>query len=76
MMSQKGLVNQITSSFLIGFGAITHILNETKNKFLLVISILCLILAMVSYLIPSYWYASILLIGLGFVVKGVVKDKF
>jgi hypothetical protein len=62
-------------SFLFLLGTILIGLNSSKKKALYILSGLSIGLAVISYLIPSYWYSSILIMGGAFIVYGIMIRK-
>ncbi|MEO9571311.1 MAG: hypothetical protein ABJH82_05070 [Polaribacter sp.] len=62
----------LTPTFLILYGVLLFLFKNNKRKNLLVLSGLCLLLATMCFLIPSYWYSSISIIGIAHIAYGVV----
>ena len=70
-----GYSSYLGISFLFYLGAILIILNAQKRKPLYLLALISLVLALISYLIPTYWYPSINIMGMGFVVYGIMIKK-
>lgn len=62
-------------SFLFLMGTILIILNSTKKKPLYLLAGLSIGLALISYLIPTYWYSSLMIMGGAFIVYGIMIRK-
>ena len=62
-------------SFLFLLGAILIGLNPSKKKPLYLLSGLSIGLALISFLIPSYWYSSVMIMGGAFIVHGIMFRK-
>ncbi len=72
VLQAQGLTIYVAPTFLIGF-AIHSILQRHTPKEVLLIPGLCILLAFVCILIPGYWYASTLLLGVAYITKGINK---
>ncbi len=72
VLHTNDLTTYIAPTFLIGF-AIHSILQRRVPKEVLLIPGLCILLAFVCILIPNYWYASLLILGVAYVTKGINK---
>ena len=62
----------LTPTFLILYGGLLFLFKKNERKNLLVLSGLCLLLAVMCFLIPSYWYSSLSIIGIAHIAYGVV----
>ena len=62
-------------SFLFLLGVILIGLNTSKKKPLYLLASLSIGLALISFLIPSYWYSSLLILGGAFIVYGIMIRK-
>ncbi|WP_159951532.1 hypothetical protein [Polaribacter septentrionalilitoris] len=67
-----GLVDYLTPTFLLLYGVLLFILKQKERKNLIILSGLCLFLAIVCFLIPTYWYSSFTILGVAHVTYGVV----
>ncbi|TVZ56945.1 hypothetical protein OD91_2249 [Lutibacter sp. Hel_I_33_5] len=65
--------NFITPFFLIFYAVFTTVLNTSKNKNIYLIALLCLLLAIIVFLIPTYWYSSLLILGVAHIVNGIIS---
>jgi hypothetical protein len=75
LLFSKGFVHLITPIFLVFYGVILFILKNKEDKNLLIIVGICLFLGLICFLIPSYWYSSLSLLGIAHITYGiVVKD--
>ena len=50
-------------------------LNRKRKKPLILLASISLLLGILSFLIPSYWYSSFLIVGIGFVLYGIMIRK-
>lgn len=71
-LKNESFINLITPSFLLLYGLFIFLNKQKKRKDLLVFSLICLGLAVISALIPSYWYSSLFILGLAHIAYGVV----
>ena len=62
-------------SFLFLLGSILVSINTEKKKPLYLLAAVSLGLAALSYFIPTYWYSSLLIMGISFVVYGIMIRK-
>ncbi len=71
-LKNQGFIDILTPIFLLFYGFILFLLlqNESKNSF--IIPAICLLLAVICFLIPSYWYASLSILGIGQITYGIV----
>lgn len=61
--------------FLFFVGFILASLNTKKKKPLYLLAAISIGLAALSYFIPTYWYSSLLILGIAFVVYGIMIRK-
>jgi threonine/homoserine efflux transporter RhtA len=62
-------------SFLFMLGLTLALLNSQRKKPLYLLAVMSIGLAVISYLIPSYWYSSLLIMGGAFIVYGIMIRK-
>jgi hypothetical protein len=62
-------------AFLLSVGLALILLNSSREKSMYLLAILCLSLAILTLLIPSYWYSALLIAGVGFIVYGIIIKK-
>jgi hypothetical protein len=67
-----GYIDFIVPSFLLLYGLLTFLNKNKKRKSLLILSGICLLLAFLCILIPSYWYSSIFILGIAHITYGFV----
>ena len=65
-----GFINYLTPVFLILYGGLLALSMNKQRKNLLVLSGLSIFLAVICLLIPSYWYASLSIIGIAHIAYG------
>lgn len=71
-LMKQGFIDYITPTFLILYGCILFMFKNKERKNLLVVSGICLLLAIYCILIPSYWYSSLFILGIAHVTYGIV----
>jgi membrane-associated HD superfamily phosphohydrolase len=72
VLKNVGYINYITPVVLVLYGALLVILKNTERKKILVLSGICVLLAILCLLIPSYWHSSFCIVGLAHITYGVV----
>ena len=74
-LMNQGFIDLLSPIFMFFYALILFLINQKSNKYLQIISGICALLAVICFLIPSYWYASILILGIAHITFGiVVKD--
>jgi magnesium-transporting ATPase (P-type) len=71
VLMRMGYIDYITPVFLILYAILLLIFKNKERKNLLVISSICLLLAVVCFLIPTYWHSSLFILGIAHVTYGV-----
>ena len=71
-LMNAGFIEYITPLFLSLYGILLFLFKNKQRKNLLILSSLSILLAMVCFLIPSYWYSSISILGIAHITYGVV----
>lgn len=69
---KQGFIDFITPVFLIFYGANLLLMSKENNQNIRIISGICLLLALICFLIPGYWYASITILGIAHITYGIV----
>ena len=72
LLMKQGFIDYITPSFLILYGILLFIFKNKERKNLLILSGICLLLAVICFLIPTYWYSSLSILGIAHITYGVV----
>jgi hypothetical protein len=72
ILMNAGFIEYITPLFLSLYGILLFLFKNKQRKNLLILSSLSILLAMVCFLIPSYWYSSISILGIAHITYGVV----
>lgn len=67
-----GFIDYLTPVFLILYGVLLALSMNKQRKNLLVLSGISVLLAAICFLIPSYWHASLSIIGIAHITYGVV----
>lgn len=67
-----GQIDFITPIFLILYGLMLFFFINKTRKNLLILAGLCVFLAIICYLIPTYWYSSFVILGIAHLTYGVV----
>ncbi|QTD37058.1 hypothetical protein JL193_13150 [Polaribacter batillariae] len=72
LLKQQGYIDFITPIFLILYAVLLFLFRNKENKNYLILPALCLVLGTLCFLIPSYWYASLNILGIAHITYGVV----
>jgi hypothetical protein len=72
-LMNQGFIDYIVPVFLILYAIVIFILRDQEDKGSLLISGICLLLATLCFLIPTYWYSSLVILGLTHITFGVLK---
>ena len=70
-----GFISYLATSFFLYFGLALLILNAKKKKPYYLISGICILLSLLVFLIPTYWYSALLIVGTSFLVYGITVRK-
>jgi len=70
-----GYSNYLGPLFLVGFGIVLFISNPKRKRAHLLLTGICIVLAALVFLIPSYWYSAILILGASLIVYGIMIRK-
>lgn len=70
-----GYVDYVAPIFLILYGLLLIFLKIKKSKRLFILSSVCLILAIVCFWVPNYWYSSIFILGVAHISYGLIVKK-
>lgn len=71
-LKSQGFIDILTPVFLLFYGFILFLLPQKESKNSFIIPVICLLLAIICFLIPSYWYASISILGIAHITYGIV----
>ena len=72
ILMNLGFINYLTPVFLTLYGILLFLFKNKQRKNLLILSSLSILLAVVCFLIPSYWYSSISILGIAHITYCVV----
>lgn len=72
LLMNQGFIDYITPAFLILYAFLLFLFKNKERKNLLILSGICLLLAVLCFLIPSYWYSSLSILGIAHITYGVV----
>lgn len=70
-----GYINYLTPFVLIYVGAILARFNQRKKQDFYLLSVLSALLAVITVLIPHYWYSALVILGISFMTYGVINRK-
>lgn len=70
-LKNQGFTDFIIPIFLLFYGFIFFLISKKDFKNQLIISIISLLLATICFLIPSYWYASLTILGIAHITYGI-----
>ena len=73
LLSQNGYANYLVPFFLLFISFGLALFNQQKKQAYYLISASGAILAIITLLIPTYWYSSLLIFGITFVVYGIMN---
>ena len=68
----QGFIDLITPIFLIFYGFILLLINPKSNQNMRIIGGICLLLGIICFLIPNYWFASMSILGIAHITNGIV----
>ena len=69
----QNLEDFITPTFLLFYGLLLFAFHKKERKNLLVISGICLLFSIICFMIPTYWYSSLVILGVAHITYGVVN---
>lgn len=72
ILSAQGYLDYATPVLLSLYALSLLVLKAEKSKNLFVLSGICILLAVICFLIPNYWYSSIFILGLAHITYGIV----
>lgn len=72
VLMNLGHINSITPTFLLLYGLLIFLNKNKKRKGLLILTGICILFGVLCMLIPSYWYSSLLILGIAHITYGVV----
>lgn len=73
--NSTGFSIQLVSIFFLLYGIYLIFFNFRKKKQLRLFGIICLALAVLTFLIPTYWYNALLIIGVSHIVYGLIVKR-
>lgn len=71
MIKQMGFYLYITPLFLLLYGLILVLFGFKEDKNMLLLSGSCLLFAIITLLIPTYWYYALVILGIAHITYGV-----
>ncbi len=74
-LAKNAEVNYATPFFLGYLGLLMALFNSQRKKAYDLLVAICLLLALVVFIIPTYWYSSLLILGGSFFVYGIANRK-
>ncbi|RCS28201.1 hypothetical protein DUT90_02540 [Polaribacter sp. WD7] len=75
MLFQYQYFEYVTPVFLLLYALWLLVMKNKLRKDFKMISILCFFLAIICFLIPSYWYSSLSLLGIAHITYGVITHS-
>jgi hypothetical protein len=63
----------LTPIFLLFYGILLYILKNSNRKDFLILAALSALLGVLSFMIPTYWYSSLVILGVAHITYGVVN---
>lgn len=74
-LNTQGFYLQLTAIFLLLYGIYLLLYNFRKKRSLYIMGGLFLMLALLTFIIPTYWYNALLIAGVGHIVYGLMVKK-
>lgn len=74
-IASSGNVQWLAPAFLIYYALFLVILNTKKEKTLYLITGISFLLSFLVYIIPTYWYSALLIVGTSHIVYGLMNRK-
>ncbi|WP_439130404.1 hypothetical protein [Polaribacter sp.] len=71
LLFNLGFIDILTPTFLLLYGLLIFLNKNKKRKDLLILTGVCLLLGIITILIPSYWYSSLFILGIAHITYGV-----
>ena len=71
-LMNQGFIYVITPIFFIFYGFILLLINPKSNQNMRIIGGICLLLGIICFLIPNYWFASMSILGIAHITNGIV----
>lgn len=75
MIKSQGYIAYITPFFLIYLGGAMTLFNQKKKKEYYLLVTISVLLGVLVFLIPTYWYSALLILGASFLVYGITVRK-
>lgn len=72
LLISEGYMDYITPVFLVLYALTLLFLRVKKSKNLFVLAGVSVLLAVICFLIPNYWYSSIFILGIAHITYGIV----
>jgi hypothetical protein len=72
LLMNLGFIDYITPTFLTLYGLLLFLFKNKERKNLLILSGVSILLAVMCFLIPTYWASSLSILGIAHVAYGVV----
>jgi len=71
-LTKQGHIDFLVPALLIIYANILFVLKNKDRKNHLIISGICVLLAVICFLIPSYWYSSLFILGIAHITYGII----
>ncbi|MBL4605704.1 MAG: hypothetical protein JKY02_08620 [Flavobacteriaceae bacterium] len=71
----SGNITFLAPIFLVYYALFLSVLNSTREKTLYLISGISILLAFLVYIIPTYWYSALLILGASHIVYGLINRR-
>ncbi|WP_158841355.1 hypothetical protein [Polaribacter sp. L3A8] len=75
ILMNLGFIDYITPTFLILYAVLLFVFKNKERKNLLILSGVSILLAVMCFLIPTYWASSLSILGIAHVAYGVVVKE-
>jgi hypothetical protein len=71
-LNKEGFINLLTPVFLFYYGLMLIVLKSPKSSKLYALALTCMLLAILCYIIPSYWNSACSILAIGHIIYGMV----
>lgn len=75
LLMKQGFIDFITPVFLILYGILLLFFRNKNRKNLIILTLISILLAVVCFVIPSYWYSSLFILGIAHITYGVIHKN-
>lgn len=74
-LTEFGFIAIITPIFLVLYSLLILFFTDSKNKNSLYLALIAMLLGVICFLISTYWYAALTILGIGHITYGIVVKE-